>query len=444
MARIWREGQTKPCYIYRFVLGGTLEEKICQRQQVKTDLAHITVDGQDMDADASRLSWDELRRVFALEGYDDQGLPSPALMTSAFGPSSEPQDHAGALLDAAGLGKALLGLHLISRIDGGTEEPAKEMPPAPAERGEQRQAAALKPSNVMFQAPPIPKQAPSVSAQSWQQGWGGTAMQPPPNVQLNNAVGRTSLPSASPQQSPHGGLPTKEMPPALAEPAERRQAAALKPSNVMFQAPPIPKQAPGVSAQSWQQGWGGMAMQPPPNVQLNNAMGLQSACSQEGPHGGLPTKAEDEVPLQGQEVVFPRRTVLGPTPMLQESLSPEASATASPQLQDGAPNTDDHGGIREAVAQQSPAAKALSGFGLDKQKGTLPVATPARARCATQGLQVAENEGDEAGATSGDMKSTQAKRKRSAKPTKAGDGGSSDVKMQKAAGSRPFLWCQYS
>eukprot|EP00913_Durusdinium_trenchii_P033259 g31136.t1 len=248
MARIWREGQTKPCYIYH---------------------------GQDMDADASRLSWDELRRVFALEGYDDQGLPSPALMTSAFGPSSEPQDHAGALLDAAGLGKALLGLHLIS------------------------------------------------------------------------------------------------------------------------------------------------------------------------PHGGLPTKAEDEVPLQGQEVVFPRRTVLGPTPMLQESLSPEASATASPQLQDGAPNTDDHGGIREAVAQQSPAAKALSGFGLDKQKGTLPVATPARARnleviqalwflrCATQGLQVAENEGDEAGATSGDMKSTQAKRKRSAKPTKAGDGGSSDVKMQK-------------
>ena len=50
---------------------------------------------------------------------------------------------------------------------------------------------------------------------------------------------------------------------------------------------------------------------------------------------------------------------------MQESLSPEASATASPQLQDGAPNTDDHGGIREAVAQQSPAAKALSGFGGD-------------------------------------------------------------------------------
>ena len=26
MARIWRQGQTKPCFIYRFVLAGTLEE----------------------------------------------------------------------------------------------------------------------------------------------------------------------------------------------------------------------------------------------------------------------------------------------------------------------------------------------------------------------------------------------------------------------------------
>eukprot|EP00434_Breviolum_minutum_P014719 symbB.v1.2.012979.t1/scaffold908.1/size153097/12 len=56
MARIWREGQTKPCFIYRFVLAGTLEEKICQRQQVKTDLAHITVDGQDMDS-AGAARW---------------------------------------------------------------------------------------------------------------------------------------------------------------------------------------------------------------------------------------------------------------------------------------------------------------------------------------------------------------------------------------------------
>lgn len=26
MARIWRDGQTKPCVIYRLVLAGTLEE----------------------------------------------------------------------------------------------------------------------------------------------------------------------------------------------------------------------------------------------------------------------------------------------------------------------------------------------------------------------------------------------------------------------------------
>lgn len=87
MARIWRQGQTKPCFIYRFVLAGTLEEKICQRQQVKTDLAQITVDGQDMDSfGAARLSWEELRRVFALEGYDQQLLPSQMPLDSAFGP----------------------------------------------------------------------------------------------------------------------------------------------------------------------------------------------------------------------------------------------------------------------------------------------------------------------------------------------------------------------
>lgn len=73
------------------------EEKICQRQQVKTDLAQVTVDGLELDhAGAARLSWDELRRVFALEGYDQQGLPSP--MASSFGEPSEPSAEPGALL----------------------------------------------------------------------------------------------------------------------------------------------------------------------------------------------------------------------------------------------------------------------------------------------------------------------------------------------------------
>ena len=31
LARIWREGQQKTCYIYRFIATGTVEEKIFQR-----------------------------------------------------------------------------------------------------------------------------------------------------------------------------------------------------------------------------------------------------------------------------------------------------------------------------------------------------------------------------------------------------------------------------
>jgi len=28
MARIWRDGQTKPCFVYRLLTAGTLEEKV--------------------------------------------------------------------------------------------------------------------------------------------------------------------------------------------------------------------------------------------------------------------------------------------------------------------------------------------------------------------------------------------------------------------------------
>ena len=34
MARIWRDGQTKKCYIYRMITAGSVEEKIYQRQMV--------------------------------------------------------------------------------------------------------------------------------------------------------------------------------------------------------------------------------------------------------------------------------------------------------------------------------------------------------------------------------------------------------------------------
>jgi len=43
-ARIWRDGQKKPCFIYRLLTTGTLEEKIFQRQIMKQTLSRTIVD----------------------------------------------------------------------------------------------------------------------------------------------------------------------------------------------------------------------------------------------------------------------------------------------------------------------------------------------------------------------------------------------------------------
>jgi DNA repair and recombination RAD54-like protein len=48
MARIWREGQKKHCYIYRLIIIGTIDERILQRQLFKNSLKS-TVDGQAIE-----------------------------------------------------------------------------------------------------------------------------------------------------------------------------------------------------------------------------------------------------------------------------------------------------------------------------------------------------------------------------------------------------------
>jgi SNF2 family DNA or RNA helicase len=65
LARIWREGQLKPCFIYRLISAFTVEEKILQRQMSKNDLA-AAVSGKDTP-DTPRLSRAELLELFSMD-----------------------------------------------------------------------------------------------------------------------------------------------------------------------------------------------------------------------------------------------------------------------------------------------------------------------------------------------------------------------------------------
>lgn len=67
MARIHRDGQKRPCVIYRFILSGGLDEKIWQRQTTKLNLASNVM---DQKGGINSFSRDELKDLFRLE----QGL----------------------------------------------------------------------------------------------------------------------------------------------------------------------------------------------------------------------------------------------------------------------------------------------------------------------------------------------------------------------------------
>ncbi|KAI0273725.1 P-loop containing nucleoside triphosphate hydrolase protein [Gloeopeniophorella convolvens] len=62
LARVWRDGQKKECFVYRFITTGTIEEKIFQRQASKQALSSAVVDENE---DAERhFSTDALRKLF--------------------------------------------------------------------------------------------------------------------------------------------------------------------------------------------------------------------------------------------------------------------------------------------------------------------------------------------------------------------------------------------
>eukprot|EP00096_Caligus_rogercresseyi_P016605 TRINITY_DN9336_c0_g1_i1.p1 TRINITY_DN9336_c0_g1~~TRINITY_DN9336_c0_g1_i1.p1 ORF type:complete len:419 (-),score=71.04 TRINITY_DN9336_c0_g1_i1:10-1092(-) len=63
MARVWRDGQTRPVFVYRLLTTGTIEEKIFQRQVMKQGLGDGVVDAKTA---ISHFTQEELRDLFTL------------------------------------------------------------------------------------------------------------------------------------------------------------------------------------------------------------------------------------------------------------------------------------------------------------------------------------------------------------------------------------------
>ncbi|XP_018406141.1 PREDICTED: transcriptional regulator ATRX homolog [Cyphomyrmex costatus] len=83
--RVYRFGQKKPCYVYRFLAAGTMEEKIYNRQVTKLSLSCRVIDEQQIERHYSNHNLNEL---YTFEGYDKEkptlNLPKDRLLAEIF------------------------------------------------------------------------------------------------------------------------------------------------------------------------------------------------------------------------------------------------------------------------------------------------------------------------------------------------------------------------
>jgi len=82
MGRVWRQGQEKPVFLYRLATYGTVEEKILQRQARKQGLAVVMVNSANAN-EMQAGNWEDLRKVYCLEGYAHDGTVLPGLRHTA-------------------------------------------------------------------------------------------------------------------------------------------------------------------------------------------------------------------------------------------------------------------------------------------------------------------------------------------------------------------------
>jgi DNA repair and recombination protein RAD54B len=87
MARIHRDGQKRPCYIYRLLMAGGLDEKIWQRQVTKIGLASSVM---DQKSGTSSFSRDDLKDLFRLD--DNEHCQTHELIDCSCGGRGMPEE----------------------------------------------------------------------------------------------------------------------------------------------------------------------------------------------------------------------------------------------------------------------------------------------------------------------------------------------------------------
>ncbi|KAF9364875.1 helicase [Mortierella sp. NVP85] len=113
MARIHRDGQSRPVYIYRLLLAGTIEEKMYQRQLTKVGLSDALIDAKSAEK-LNKFSIAELRDLFTFH-EDEACLTHSLLGCECHNRERETRRGGGSTEQVAGDGNLLEGRGMMDQ-----------------------------------------------------------------------------------------------------------------------------------------------------------------------------------------------------------------------------------------------------------------------------------------------------------------------------------------